>query len=452
MFFIAKVFVIITTVVGSLMSSSCKDGSDGFNSEQRMTSIQPGGACEAFSGVKFEVGLDRDRSGTLEDTEVNNTQTKIFCGQRVDGYISRVELIDVSNGDLICPFGGVQMISGLDKDNSKSLQAEEIEFDKKICNGKDGFSSETRIVDIAIGEKGCTFGGKEIQTGLDSNRNGELDDGEVKSFNKICAIQVNENKTLVKNSVINPGEVCQDGGVLTEVGMDDNDNDILELSEIDSSLKRCNKIKLISGLNSRVDTVPATQLQCSFGGFVFKSGLDANFNNVLDFSEVTNSELVCNGVDGYTAMVYPSNYFGDFCSVEGGVKYETGLDLNGNGFLELSEVDKVSFICHGEDGYAFNGFNSLITHYDAGMACGLEGGIYVESGMDLDEDGDLDINEIENSDVICNGLTGLNSLIETYEDLFYCEFGGVVIETGTDYDLDQNLDEEEIQNTTYICR
>lgn len=462
-YFFVKAIIGITTLAGSvLFSTGCSDGTDGLNSLTRITKVASGGECENFSGLKIEVGQDSNRNGALDDFEIDAAQTHSVCNQRVDGVASIVELLDLPMGGLVCPFGGIKVNSGLDESHDNVLQLSEVRYSKKVChgkngsNGQDGFSSSAKIIDVAIGTQGCAFGGKSIQVGSDTNRNGELDDGEVTGSNIICAVQVNKNKTLVKNSVINQGSVCENGGVLTEVGIDDNDNDILEPIEMDSSVEKCNVVNLVSGLNSLTKTTSASAGQCSFGGFVFKSGPDLNFNNFLENSEVSSNEIICNGVHGYDSIVEPTNYNGFYCGTQGGVKYEAGLDYNRDGLLSFLEVEKTSYICHGEDGLdgfdGFDGYNSLIVTSDAGSACGIDGGIYLESGLDLDEDDFLDFSEVENSEVICNGLPGLNSLVETYEDFLYCFDGGVVIETGLDLDEDGLLDEVEIENTTYICR
>ena len=449
---IVKGFVALTGIVGGVFfSTGCEDGKNGVNSLTTTTVITAGGACGEYTGVLIQTGQDKNNNGNLDEGEIDARYTQTLCGQRIDGAVSLVTQTEVSNGDLICPFGGVQVNSGLDDNDNGVLEVEEVQYSTKVCNGHDGFSSQTRIVDVPLETKGCTFGGKEIQVGLDLDRSGTLDSNEVTSTSVICAVQVNANKTLVKNSVINPGATCTDGGILTEVGIDDNNNDILEAGEVDSSTPRCNQVQLISGVNSLVRTTAATPAQCSFGGFVFRSGLDYNYNNYLDVGEVSSNELVCNGVHGYDALVDATAYNGTYCGPSGGVKYESGLDLDYDGYLDLSEVDNISYICHGDDGYAYDGYNSLIETYDAGSACGADGGIYVESGLDLDYDGILDYSEIQNSDVICNGLPGFNSLVNTYEDTYYCTYGGLVIETGLDLDEDGYLDAGEIENTNYIC-
>lgn len=453
----------VLLITGSTaVTTGCADGKDGkpgFNSIPRIETINAGGACGEFTGLEIKMGLDLNRNNFLEDAEVDESQTNKLCAQRVDGVNSIIEQYDVAFGDLSCPFGGTTVSSGLDTNNNIVLDSNEIKFSKKICNGRDGFSADVNFVDVAIGTKGCTFGGKEIQAGLDTNRNGTLDASEVTKTNVICAVQVNSQKTLVINSVINPGSDCSYGGVKTQVGIDDNNNDILETSEVDSSINKCSQVALISGVNSIVRTSAASSLQCAYGGFIFESGLDTNYDAYLNTSERQSYEIICNGFDGYNSLVQPSAYFGYECGTYGGTKYETGLDLDFNGVLDIGEVENVSYTCHGEDGIdgldgldGYITYNSLINSYDAGSSCGNAGGFYLESGLDLDDDGVLDYSEVNTLNVICNGVNGYSTLVETYQDSYYCYNGGLVVESGLDYDEDGYLDSSEIVNTSYICR
>lgn len=50
-----------------------------------------------------------------------------------------------------------------------------------------------------------------------------------------------------------------------------------------------------NGLNSIIDTINAPVNVCPNEGFIFTSGLDKNGNGVLDTSEVTSSAVICNG-------------------------------------------------------------------------------------------------------------------------------------------------------------
>lgn len=99
---------------------------------------------------------------------------------------------------------------------------------------------------------------------------------------------------------------------------------------------------------------------------------------------------------------------GDNCSA-GGVKIESGIDLNNNGVLDSDEVQSINFICNGND--SPNGSNSLINVIEesSGDNCS-SGGLKVEVGIDINNNGILDQNEIQSVRYICNGNDGPKEL------------------------------------------
>jgi len=85
----------------------------------------------------------------------------------------------------------------------------------------------------------------------------------------------------------------------------------------------------------------------------------------------------------------------------GGVKLEYGLDANGNGVLEVSEINATltQYVCNGLNGnygpQGIAGKNSLVktTLESAGPNC-MHGGMKVEYGLDNDKNGVLDAVEV----------------------------------------------------------
>jgi OmcA/MtrC family decaheme c-type cytochrome len=86
---------------------------------------------------------------------------------------------------------------------------------------------------------------------------------------------------------------------------------------------------------------------CPNGGTKVEAGVDDNGNGVLDDSEVMSTTYVCNGA-GTNALVKTSpEPVGDNCAF-GGTRIETGLDTNNNDTLDASEIDAAatSFVCN----------------------------------------------------------------------------------------------------------
>jgi len=166
------------------------------------------------------------------------------------------------------------------------------------------------------------------------------------------------------------------------------------------------KIEGPEGKKSLIDFVsePAGN-NCSNGGYKVLSGIDLNNNNILDNTEVQSTQFICNGIDGtdgingYNSLINVlAESAGENCS-NGGYKILTGLDTNINGTLDESEIQNTQYICNGNDG--INSLFSVETE-PAGENCEA-GGFRISYGKDLNGNGILDDIEIENFVFICNG-------------------------------------------------
>ena len=89
---------------------------------------------------------------------------------------------------------------------------------------------------------------------------------------------------------------CPDGGILVETGIDDNKNGILDDNEVDNSEKVCNGTAGKKALVTMSDEPIGAN--CPYRGIRIDSGIDSNSNNVLDASEITGTRYVCNLIDG----------------------------------------------------------------------------------------------------------------------------------------------------------
>jgi hypothetical protein len=195
---------------------------------------------------------------------------------------------------------------------------------------------------------------------------------------------------------------CASGGHKVVSGLDINNDGLLQDSEIQTTKYICNGQ---SGNNSLVSFVaePAGT-NCSSGGYKLNSGVDLNKNNVLDLAEITNSQFICNGLTGNNSLIsLVAESSGGNCAT-GGYKINSGIDLNKNGTLESTEVQSSKYICNGA-----NGLNYLIgvVAEASGSNC-TYGGYRFNTGMDLNNNGVLDNNEITKSDYICFNAPSLS--------------------------------------------
>jgi hypothetical protein len=183
----------------------------------------------------------------------------------------------------------------------------------------------------------------------------------------------------------------------------------------------------VSGKSSLVSvTAENTGTNCVSGGHRIQSGLDSNGNKILDAAEVTANSYACHGEagrdgvagsDGKPSLVAVTAEVAGLNCSNGGHNVRSGIDVNGNGVLDDSEVVSSGFVCHGAAGAqgaqgvagasGSNGKNALIktTAELAGSNC-ASGGRKIEFGNDLNGDGELAVGEVSGSTYVCNGGNG----------------------------------------------
>ena len=124
-----------------------------------------------------------------------------------------------------------------------------------------------------------------------------------------------------------------------------------------------------NGLSARLlVTSEAPGSNCATGGSRIDAGLDANGNGVLDPSEATSTQYVCNGAGGATGgtgatgapgatgaagtwlVIEMSNEAAGANCAAGGQRVRAGYDSNGNGVLDAPEVASTGYVCSGATG------------------------------------------------------------------------------------------------------
>ncbi len=87
---------------------------------------------------------------------------------------------------------------------------------------------------------------------------------------------------------------------------------------------------------------------CPGGGTRIDVGVDNDDNGLLEGSELTNTTYVCNGSGGTSSLVRTSEELAGTNCPFGGTKIETGVDANNNGTLDATEINAAatSFVCN----------------------------------------------------------------------------------------------------------
>jgi hypothetical protein len=222
-----------------------------------------------------------------------------------------------------CPAnGGIMIESGVDDDRDDELdRPDEVDHTSYLCHGETGQNGETAILwptPIAPGGGVCgNEGGMKIENGLDLNGNLRLDPSEpIISFFTVC-----NGPQGIQGIPGIQGPVGAQGPQGTQGNNGSNSLVVLNLI-----------------------TPSPNQIPCPTGGTEVKTGVDINNNFILDPNEIAFSQPVCNGTNSLvcpTTGAYPEN------CVDGGIRWQVGLDLNGDGILTGSEIDqnKTSYAC-----------------------------------------------------------------------------------------------------------
>ena len=159
------------------------------------------------------------------------------------------------------------------------------------------------------------------------------------------------------------------------------------------------------------------------------------------------------GADANEVLVRTEGRNADHLCEEGGADIFIGNDLNTNGILEENEVTATTRLCHGKTGLSGpqgatgpnggNGIPSLVntSAINYGNETCFFGGLLIESGLDLNNSGNLEDSEVISQDFVCNGAIGSNgingnegysALVEQVQPPQYLCSSGFIINFGVD--------------------
>lgn len=144
---------------------------------------------------------------------------------------------------------------------------------------------------------------------------------------------------------------------------------------------------------------------CADGGIKIETGLDLNGNNILDNDEVNATDYICNSI-GFNSLINTEVEPNGITCENGGIKIETGIDENRNDILDEIEIDKTQYICNGLDGLGYQQTRLLIYH--GGASGGNFSGISSTTRFKLGELTRFDIRDWENANSI-----KYNSIVRT---------------------------------------
>ena len=186
---------------------------------------------------------------------------------------------------------------------------------------------------------------------------------------------------------------CPDGGARIDVGEDANGNGTLDDDEIDE-----NQVKYVcNGSNG------STGISISDAG-----NMCGEAGGIKITVTGTSPDYVCNGTDGKNALSRTSTEEAGSNCQNGGIKIEVGLDEDKDGLLDDDEVDEnqTKYACNGGKGAAGHDALTKVSDEPKGDNCKNNSGVKIETGVDSNDNGVLDADEVTDTQYVCNGKNG----------------------------------------------
>lgn len=170
---------------------------------------------------------------------------------------------------------------------------------------------------------------------------------------------------------------------------------------------------------------PATPAECPAGGTVLTIYDDFNDNGIFDFDEAPMSrQTVCNGVSGTNGSQGYSTLFTmnrvstglSACVAGSGLQLSSGLDVDRSSALEASEITQAQILCDGVNGAVgsagpagSDGYSMVFQSVPASSSACPAGGSVLLMALDTARSGVYHASfPSQQSITLCNGVNGQN--------------------------------------------
>ncbi|AFE03786.1 putative lipoprotein [Corallococcus coralloides DSM 2259] len=252
--------------------------------------------------------------------------------------------------------------------------------------------AKTRVRPEPPGEH-CEFGGDAVESGLDRDRDGELDDAEVTATDYVCDAALPQVLTRARTEP--HGANCTLGGQAVQSGLDQDGSGQLDDAEVSATEYVC--ATSVANVLLRVRPV-SPGARCPLGGQVSHAGHDANGNGLLEDGEIAQEVYACNEPAPVVLRLRSLAAFTAPCDGDdsGGTVLEAGPDLDGDKALAMSEVEATHYFC----GMELTDLKLRHQPEPAGPNCSRSG-TRVDAFQDLDHDGEPDRNGVSGTVYVC---------------------------------------------------
>ena len=251
----------------------------------------------------------RESSGELSIYECISSNLE----ETIHASMPKIDVEQVSSEQLPkCGNGGIKIVIWIDSNGDTGRNSSEIISTNAICNGNDGINGVdgndgkdgyNPLIEVStnIGEEcGQDVSGKEILTGRDVNRNGQLDENEVEDFLIICDGQDGEDgvSTIIENVSSTEMEGCEGLYIRLTHGLDADNNLDLGINETIGFKEVCIPNSPKSSNSTLITEKIIPNAACQNGGVRTYLWIDLNNNSKLEdsmeYTEIFMEEVSCN--------------------------------------------------------------------------------------------------------------------------------------------------------------
>jgi hypothetical protein len=219
------------------------------------------------------------------------------CAGDDSGALPTLSRVEPGAPIAACPDGGSTILRGLDDDGDGVLDDAEVDARAYVCEAAPA-PPVGDVLTVSSEEPAgvrCPDGGTRVDTGRDTDRDGQLDPEEIDRSDYTC--RGVEMPTELTSVAVEPaGEHCESGGTAVHTGADLDDDDVLDDSEIETTRYVCDPPPPVSAPELSELVIEPAGAHCVAGGSVLHTGHDDDGDGRLDAEEIEDREYRCGGV------------------------------------------------------------------------------------------------------------------------------------------------------------
>ncbi|MFY1831761.1 DUF7151 family protein [Myxococcus fulvus] len=190
----------------------------------------PGGRCP-FGGDRVLTGIDQNEDGLLSGTEVMSEHYN--CAVQPLDWLTRASPVEPTDS---CPLGGVSTRSGLDQNRDGELSEAEVTHERLDCAGVHPVN--VRVRGAAEGHPACEGEGTTlVEAGPDLDGDGQLGAVERRTLALHCGEATSRILARLEGEPV--GARCAMGGHRVDSGMDKNADGVLQEEEVTERRRVC---------------------------------------------------------------------------------------------------------------------------------------------------------------------------------------------------------------------